>query len=278
MNPVPAPTMPFAATRAPISRAGGWIVAPPRSYPPAVRLFCLPYAGGAASIYEPWRGALGGDIEVCPVELPGRQTRLRERAVSRLDVLIDALASAITDELDVPYALFGHSMGSLLAFELARELRRRGAGEPCVLFVAGGPAPRLPYERTPVYDASDAKVIARLQDLGGLPDEIREEPELLRHFLPTIRADFAVFETYEYRHGRALDCPVVAFTGSDDHEVSLMRIAPWAQECTGRFDYHVLPGGHFFLRTAQTALLDLIRSALAAYAYATHPSHHPRSF
>lgn len=259
------------SSRAVIKRAGGWISGPQPLDSPSVRLFCLPYAGGAASIYEPWRDAFGADVEVCAIEPPGRQTRLRESAYTRLEPLVDALATAITDELDVPYALFGHSMGSLLAFELARELRRRGVVEPCALFVAGGAAPRLPSLRPPVHDAADAQVFARLRELGGLPAEVHEEPELMRLFLPTIRADFALFETYEYRPEPPLDCPVVAFTGSHDREITPARLAPWSEETTGRFDYHVLPGGHFFLRTSQTALLDLIRSGLAAYAYASSP-------
>lgn len=254
------------ATRALTKRAGGWIVGPPRMDSPDLRLFCLPYVGGSASVYEPWRGAFGEDVEVCTVELPGRQGRMREPAIPRLEPLVDALATALADELDVPYAIFGHSMGSLIAFELARELRRRGYDEPCALFVSGGPAPRLPMDRAPWYNASDTEVIARLQGLGGLPDEIRDEPELLQFFLPMIRADLEVFETYQYRPGRPLDCPTVAFTGSVDREVPVTRVAPWSQECAGRFEYHVLPGGHFFLRSSQAALLDLIRGVLAASA------------
>lgn len=266
---------------APQRRAGGWIVGPPGGPPPALRLFCLPHVGGSASVYEPWRGALGEDVEVCPVELPGRQTRMRDRAFTRIEPLVDALASTIADELDVPYALFGHSLGALVAFELARELRRRGAAEPCVLFASGGPAPRLARVRPPVHDAPDDRVIALLQALGGLPDDVLDEPELLRPFLPTIRADFAVFETYEYRPEPPLTCPVVVFTGADDVEVPLDRVAPWSAESTGRFTSHVLPGDHFFVQTARPALLDLVRGALAGYAHrpldargATHGATH----
>jgi medium-chain acyl-[acyl-carrier-protein] hydrolase len=233
----------------------------------AVRMFCLPYVGGAASIYQPWTGAFGADAEVCAIELPGRGTRMPERAHSRLEPLIDELASAITDELDVPYALFGHSMGALVAFELARELRRRGAGEPCVLFVAGSPAPRLPRDWPPIHDAPDEQVVARLQALGGLPDEIRDEPELLRLFLPTIRADFAVYETYQYEPGPPLGCPVVAFAGRDDAYVPIVRFAPWAEETTGRFKYHIVPGGHFFPSTSRRMLLNLMHGALAAHTH-----------
>ena len=255
-----------ARTRA--RRAGGWIAGPPPGSTPAVRLFCLPFVGGAAWAYDPWRGQLSDRVDVCAIELPGRGARLREPVFTRLEPLVDALATAlapaITGELDVPYALFGHSMGSLVAFELARELRRRGAGEPCVLFASGGPSPRLTRRRVPLHGATDDEVIAGLRRLGGLPGEVEAEPRLLTAFLPTIRADFEVYETYEYRPEQRLSCPVVAFTGSEDDSVAKDRVLPWEQETTGPFQCHVLPGGHFFLRTAQQALLELVDRALTA--------------
>ncbi|MGW0330808.1 thioesterase II family protein [Streptomyces sp. NPDC003011] len=247
---------------APAVRAGGWIVAPPRRTVPALRLFCLPYAAGAASVYAGWCGTLGEQIEVCPVEYPGRQTRWRESPHTRLAPLVDALSSALTGELDVPYALFGHSMGSLVAFELARELRRRGAGEPHALFVSGGRAPRLRHEQPRIHDQPDEAVTDRLRRLGGLPDEVYDEPELLDLLMPAIRADFGVCETYTYRPEAPLTCPVVAFAGTEDREVPAERMAPWAEETTGPFVRYVLPGDHFFLRPAQTALLDTVRAAL----------------
>ncbi|GHG93813.1 thioesterase II family protein [Streptomyces lanatus] len=243
-------------------RAGGWIVAPARRTPPALRLFCLPYAAGAASVYTGWSGALGEHIEVCPVEYPGRQTRWRESPHARLAPLVDELASALEGELDVPYALFGHSMGSLVAFELARELRRRGAGEPHALFVSGGRAPRLRHEQPRTHDQPDAFVVDRLRRLGGLPGEVCDEPELLELLMPAIRADFAVCETYEYRAEPLLTCPVVAFAGTEDPEVPAARMAPWAEETTGPFVRYELPGDHFFLRPSRTPLLDTVRAAL----------------
>jgi surfactin synthase thioesterase subunit len=254
--------MTTTASRVRVRRAGGWIAGPSHGSKPALRLFCLPYVGGAAWAFEPWRGGLGADVELCTVELPGRGARMREPAFSRLRPLVDALASAITGELDVPYALYGHSMGSLVAFELARELRRRGLGEPRVLFASGAPAPRLTRQRVAVHCATDAQVIERLRELGGLPEEVMAEPELLTAFLPAIRADFAVYETYEYRPERLLGCPVVVLTGRDDAEVPPAQSLPWERESTGSFEHHVLPGDHFFLRPAQEELLYLVRRAL----------------
>ncbi|MEU2764737.1 alpha/beta fold hydrolase [Streptomyces sp. NPDC006906] len=246
----------------PVARADGWIVAPPRRTAPALRLFCLPYAAGAASVYASWSGALGKQVEICPIEYPGRQTRLRESPHIRLEPLVDALASALADELDLSYALFGHSMGSFVAFELARELRQRGAGEPYVLFVSGGQAPRLRHELPRIHNQPDAVVVDRLRELGGLPGEVDDELELLELLMPAIRADFAVCETYEYHPEPPLTCPVVAFAGAEDREVPPKCMAPWAEETTGPFIRYVLPGDHLFLRPSQTALLDIIRVAL----------------
>ncbi|MFC5946639.1 thioesterase II family protein, partial [Micromonospora harpali] len=141
------------------TRAQGWVMGARRRTAPALRLFCLPYAGGNASAYTQWPDAFPDDVEVCAVELPGRQTRWRDDAFTRVEPLVEALASALAGELGVPYALFGHSMGSLVAFELARELRRRGLGEPRVLFVSGGPAPQLPREQPRIHDGPQALVV-----------------------------------------------------------------------------------------------------------------------
>ena len=254
--------MSTTAPRLRARRADGWITGRPHGSTPALRLFCLPYVGGAAWTFEPWRGQLGDDVELCTVELPGRGTRMREPAFARLGPLVEALATAIDGELDVPYALYGHSMGSLVAFELARELRRRGRPEPRVLFASGGPAPRLTRRRVAVHGATDEQVIARLLQLGGLPAEVMAEPALLKAFLPAIRADFAVYETYEYRPERLLGCPLVVLGGRDDAEVPPAHSLPWAAETTGAVEHRVLPGGHFFLHSAQDEVLAVVRDAL----------------
>ena len=255
--------------RTPHPRAGGargWLVDPgPPAAPaaPAVRLFCLPFAGGGASTYAAWPALFPDGVEVCPVELPGRLTRWSEKPFDRAEPLVEALATALAGELDGPYALFGHSMGALLAFELARTLRRRGAAEPQVLFVSGGPAPHLPRRWEQIHDQPDDVVVARLRDLGAVPEDVYAEPELLELLMPTIRADFSVVETHVHRPEPPLGCPVVAFAGAEDREVPPDQVAPWHQHTTGSFTRQVLPGGHFFLHNARTALLDTVRAALA---------------
>lgn len=169
----------------------------------------------------------------------------------------------MADELDAPYALFGHSMGSLVAFELARALRRRGVGDPRVLFVSGGPAPQLRREEPWVHDQLEALVVEKLRSLGGVAEEVYAEPELLGLLMPTIRADFSVCETYEYRPEPPLACPIVTFAGTEDREVPPAHMEPWREQTSGGFVKRVLPGDHFFLRCSQAALLDTVRTALA---------------
>jgi medium-chain acyl-[acyl-carrier-protein] hydrolase len=245
-----------------VARAEGWIVGPAQQEPPAFRLFCLPYAAGSASVYGEWAGRLGPNVEVCPIELPGRQTSWRKSPFVRIEPLVDALASALEGELDMPYGIFGHSMGALVGFELARELRRRNCNGPRVLFVSGGMAPRLRRVRPRIHDQPDPVVLDRLRAMGGLAAEIWAAPELLELLLPTIRADFSVCERYTYRPGPALDCPIVSFAGSEDAEVPPAALDRWGEETTAEFTQYVLPGGHFFLASAQDALLDQVRAAV----------------
>ncbi|WCN82396.1 thioesterase II family protein [Micromonospora sp. LH3U1] len=251
-------------TTHPAGRAQGWLAVPPRRRAvPAVRLICLPYAGGGSSAYTGWQELLGADVEVCPVELPGRQSRWRDPAYTQVGPLVEVLASALAGELDVPYALFGHSMGALVAFELVRELRRRGAPPPRILFAAGGLAPGLRRTSPNIHDQPDAIVVDRLRKLGGIDEEILAEPELLELLLPAIRADFSVCETYEYAPEPPLTCPIVAFAGDRDEDVPPERVAPWREHTSAGFALHVLPGGHFFPMTSRGALLRTVRAVLA---------------
>lgn len=244
-------------------RADGWIVGTRRGNP-AVRLFCLPPAGGGSSEYASWTDAFAEGIEVCPVEPPGRQTRWHEPAFTAVEPLVEALATAIADDLDRPYALFGHSMGSLLAFELARTLRRRGHAQPRALFVSAGAAPHLTRVHPQVHDKPIEEVTARLKRIGGLPDEVYADQELLELFMPTIRADFGLCETYRYRAEPQLACPIVGLAGADDQETTPAMMEPWREQTSAGFALRVLPGGHFFLRSERDAVVEVVRSALAA--------------
>lgn len=225
------------------TRSPQWFLTRPRKSPARLRLFCFPYAGGGTPIYRDWQRLLPEEVEVCAAQLPGRGTRLQEPAFTDAGALVEALADAITPLLDLPFALFGHSMGAVIGFELARLLRDR----PAHLFVSGRPGPQSRLERDRMFDLPEDLFWERLRRLNGTPAEVIEHPELRELMLPMLRADFSVVETYVYRPGPPLDIPLTAFGGVADAEVSREQVEAWGRETTGPFAARLVPGDHFFL-------------------------------
>jgi medium-chain acyl-[acyl-carrier-protein] hydrolase len=185
--------------------------------------------------------------------------------------LIGALADALGPQLESPFALFGHSMGGLVAFELARELRRRGARAPEHLYVAGRLAPEAPPTRPLVHDLPDATMIDVMQRrYRAIPRAVLDEPEFLALLLPTLRADMSVIETYTYQAEAPLDVPLTIFGGVDDEGVPLAGLEAWRAHTTKSVAIHAVAGGHFFLSTNEKAFLPLLASALAPRQRAEH--------
>jgi medium-chain acyl-[acyl-carrier-protein] hydrolase len=228
-----------------------------------LRLFCFPYAGGGASAYRGWAAALPADVEVCPVQLPGRESRLREPAIDRPEPLIQALADALQAHFSLPFAFFGHSMGAMLAFELTRELRRRGGPLPLHLFVSGRRAPQVPAREPDIHDLPEPEFLAKLRELNGTPEEVLQHAELMRLLLPVLRADFAVNETYVFHPEEPLDLGISGFGGLGDAEVSREDIVPWSEHARGAFRLRMLPGDHFFLHSARDLLTEAVARDLA---------------
>lgn len=223
-----------------------------------MRLLCFPYAGGGASLFHTWSDSLPTTVEVCPVQLPGRETRLREAPFTRLLPLVQAMAQALVPYLDKPFAFFGHSMGGLVSFEFARELRRRHGLTPVHLFISGCGAPQIPDPDPPIHALPEPEFLEALRDLNGTPTEALGCAELMRMMLPTLRADFAICETYAYTIEPPLDCPISAFGGLQDHKVSRDRLETWRTQTSASFSLRMLPGGHFFVRTAQPLLIQIL--------------------
>jgi medium-chain acyl-[acyl-carrier-protein] hydrolase len=226
------------------------------------RLFCFPYVGGGSSIYRDWVDDRDAQLDIVPLELPGRDKRLWEEPYSRLPPLVEALADALPQ--DKPFAFFGHSMGALVAFELARELERRGLGLPSSLFVSGSSAPQIPLRTSPRHLLSDTELLAELHNLGGTSEEILQDSEMMGLFLPTIRADFAVVETYQYVQSNTLHCPMVVFHGDQDHESTREDALAWRLQTSSTFRLHTFRGGHFFLHSAKGPMLSLIKKAVSS--------------
>jgi medium-chain acyl-[acyl-carrier-protein] hydrolase len=230
------------------------------------RLFCFPYAGGGALIFHSWPDALPPTIEVCVIQLPGRGARLLEKPYRRMDSLVSALAGALAPMLDKPFALFGHSMGAWIGFELARRLRKAHRVEPLHLFVSGSGAPHLPQRDMPLHDLPDEEFFRALRRLNGTPKEVLENEELMRLVTPTLRADFAICENYSYVRRPLLSCPITAFGGTQDRKLKQSDIVAWREETNGAFHTQMFPGDHFFIHTAVQPLLARLARELESAA------------
>jgi medium-chain acyl-[acyl-carrier-protein] hydrolase len=228
----------------------------------AVRLICLPHSGAQAATYRPWRSTAPSWLEVLAVEYPGHGARLREPPHPDIGPLVTELADAVGPLLDRPYALFGHSMGALVAYELAHRARELGLPPPVHLFVSGHRPPHLAEPEPDVHPLADAELVARLRALDGTPPDVLEEPELLRLVLPVLRADLQLCGTYAHTPRAALPCALTAFGGEDDPMVPRALLAGWREHAAGRFAVRVLPGHHFYLLDAHARVLAAIAAAL----------------
>ena len=231
----------------------------------AMRLFCVPYAGGSPLIFSDWPADLPPDVEVGLIQLPGRGARLGEPPFTSVAPLIESLVPALHPFLDKPFALFGHSMGGLICFELARALELKLGLEPEVLFVSGRQAPPLRDRTTLHYDLPEPEFLKELRQLGGTPPEILDHPELMKLLVPLLRADFEFCQTYVYQPGPPVACPLSVFGGVDDTEVTQEELAGWSSFTTAAFSLRMLPGDHFFIRSARSQLLRLISEDLKTY-------------
>jgi surfactin synthase thioesterase subunit len=210
-----------------------------------LRLFCVPYAGGGAAIYRRWQTQLPRGVEVWSLRLPGREVRYREPAYFRMEALVDALEREFAALDPLPYAIFGHSLGALTGFELARRLELRDQG-PRHVFVSAHRAPQLPARITSVHLADDDTILRRLRRYGGTPREVYEQPELVAAVLPSLRRDFAVSETYRFVDPTPLRGSLTAFGGEDDDSAGPGAMDAWRDVVEGKFRSHTFDGGHFF--------------------------------
>lgn len=237
----------------------------------ALRLFCFPPAGRGASAYRGWQDRLPGHVEVWPVQLPGREARIGEPAFDRIDPLVEAVAAAVGPHLDRPYAVFGHSMGAVVGFEVARRLRHLAGKEPAHLFVCGYNAPRSPRLIPSVANLTAPELSAALRRIGGTPEAVLADDEVMEVMAPLLRADFGVCETYVYRPGPPLGGPVTAYAGADDEFVTWHGLDGWRAETTGRFQIRLAPGGHFLPQTDPAAVTARLAADLAAPPEAVPP-------
>lgn len=229
-----------------------------RSNPGArMRLFCFPHAGGGASNFRFWADLLPPEIEVCPVQLPGRENRIKDVPFIHFSTLVEALAEQLSAYFTLPFAFFGHSMGALLSYGLASHLQKMGKPMPIHLFASAYRAPHLPNDEC-LHELPEPALIDKLHQLSEDNRGILENEELRELLLPLFRADFAVCESFVFGQEEPLACPISAFGGLQDERVGRTELAAWREETRSIFSLRMLPGDHFYWRIMPVPLLQAI--------------------
>ena len=241
-----------------------WVVFPRPNPAAALRLFCFHYAGGSAQVFHDWPGHLPPSVEVGAVQLPGRGHRLGEPHIKGLAPLSRIVAQELLPYMDKPFVFFGHSLGALLCFETARSLRRENRRQPAHLFVSAIEAPHRRSSEESISSLPKSALVKRLHEFNGASVEVLQNDELLDLMLPTIRADFELWETYEYHTEPSLECAMTIYGGLEDHEVEAEELAAWSEMTVGACEIRMFPGGHFYLNSSRAAFLqafagDLLR-------------------
>ena len=228
----------------------------------SLRLLCFPYAGGSSQIYREWQKGFPSHIEVCAIQLPGRGHRLTEPAYTNVHDLVKVAVEELSPIIDRPFALFGHSMGALIAYEFAHLLREKRGLQPEHFLVSSRRAPHLPSDYI-TYNLPEAEFLSELSQLNGTPREVLEHPELMQLLMPLLRADFELIQTYKYTPRPPLNCPLTVIGGSEDDEVEDEKLAAWREHTTGPFLLQIIPGDHFFINTSRQNLVELLARRLA---------------
>ena len=239
-----------------------WVKCPNPNPQADFRLFCLPYAGGGASIFRKWSDSLPPYVEVCPIQLPGREDRLKEPPFTHISPLVQTLTQVLRPYLSIPFAFFGHSMGALISFELARQLRAQQEPEPMHLFLSGRRAPQIRDRNPLIHTLPEPEFLEELRQLNGTPKVVLENSELMQLFLPILQADFSICGTYTYLEQPPLDCPISAFGGIEDSEETSDLIESWSAQTHSCFSLQMLPGDHFFVNTSQPLLIEMLSREL----------------
>jgi medium-chain acyl-[acyl-carrier-protein] hydrolase len=239
-----------------------------------VRLIVFPYAGGSAGAFRPWRDRLPGWISVQLIQLPGRENRFNEPPISKWDEITNSIADAGMLLDGPPVVLFGHSMGSILAFEVARELRRRHDRSPAALIVSGRCAPQLDSRMPPLAHLDGRDLVNRLTELyGGIPTEALADPELVELMAHLLKADLQVVEDYRYVPQPPLACPIAAYGGTRDPLVTSVELCAWSEQTRSGFRSELYPGDHFYFRAAESEnrlLAEVRRICATASGLATN--------
>ncbi|MBL8100974.1 MAG: thioesterase [Anaerolineales bacterium] len=239
-----------------------WFVCPQPNPKAETRLFFFPYAGGGPAVFNKWAVDLPANIEARIAHYPGRGSRYNEPPIKELAVLVEKIFQTIQPLLDKPFAFFGHSLGGLVAFELARTLHQNNLPQPTALFISACDAPHILDHHLLLHNLPDAQFLTSLKELNGIPAELLNQPDVMQLLMPTLRADFELIETYRFAMTSPLNCPVLVFGGLDDPRVSRERLEGWAIHANAHFELKYFPGDHFFIHTARKSVIAEILSVL----------------
>lgn len=242
--------------------SNSWVKCPNPNPDAYLRLFCFPHVGGGASIFRKWSDYLPPYIEVCAIQLPGREDRLKEAPFTHISPLVQTLTQVLRPYLNRPFAFFGHSMGALISFELARQLRAQQEPSPVHLFMSGRRAPQIPGSNPLIHTLPEPEFLAELRHLNGTPKAVLENWELMQMVLPLLRADFSICGTYTYCPEPPLDCSISAFGGLEDSGETCDLLRSWHRQTHSSFSLQMLPGDHFFVYTSQPLLLEMLSHQL----------------
>lgn len=227
-----------------------------------LRLFCFAHAGGGASLYRGWQHAFGDAVQVCPVQLPGRESRIDEPPIDRLETLLAALDDALAPLTDLPFAVFGHSIGALIGFEYARHSMARRGRAPVHFFVSASQAPTERQNRAGGNPLSDEAFLARVGGLCAIPQPLLDDPEARQLILPALRADFALNDAYVYPGGAPLPCPISIFGAADDALVDEAALKPWKAQTSAQSFLRIFPGDHFYLKADPAGVQAMVARML----------------
>ena len=227
------------------------------------RLYCFSHAGGSASLYYSWNNLLPESIEVCPIQLPGREERIDLAPFSDMEQLLDILVSLVIETIDRPYGIYGHSLGASIGFEVARRVKKISGKEPVHLFVGAHRSPCQPYSYPSIKYASDPELLEMISIFNGLPKPSALSAEMMTVMLPTIRADLLLCESYRYQQDSTLDYPITVFHGCFDKNVKENELSSWKTQTQGTVEIISLDGEHFFLNSHKHEVLEKIQSALS---------------
>ena len=247
----------MSMTTATVKKTGDpWIVRPRPNPEAAVRLFCFPYAGLGTSVFRAWPPVFPAHVDVVLMQPPGREARWSEKPFQQATDLAASAAKALQPYLNMPFMFFGHSLGAMTSFEVARQLRSAGQPQPLRLFASAHRAPHLPHPHPNLHGLPDREFIDQMcQQYGGIPQAVLDNPDLVELMLPCLRADFTVFETYRYKEEAPLACPITAFGGTRDRRITEREIGEWRQQTSADFRYEMFDGDHFFLQDKREQLL-----------------------